>query len=158
MRITDACYFCFTIVIFLQSQLSSTAQATDPNVITRKSNYSVKATIDLIEADIKRQNGKIFIRIDQKKAAEEAGLIGQLDDTEVLIFGNPAVGTQLMVANGFVSIELPLRAACWKKNSDVYISITNPAALEVPYSLSAKKEVLHKMRDNIMQMIAKVSS
>lgn len=158
MRITDACYFCFLIVIFLQSQLSWMAQAADSNVITKKSNYSVKATIDIIEADIKQQNGIIFCRIDQKKAAEQAGVIGQLDDTELILFGNPAVGTQLMVANGFVSIELPMRAASWKKNGDVYLSITNPAALEVPYNLSAKKDVLYKMRDNIIQMMNKVSS
>ncbi|CAF4347092.1 unnamed protein product, partial [Rotaria magnacalcarata] len=56
--------------------------------------------MDLIVKDIKEQNGIVFARIDQKQAAEEAGLIGQLDDTEFILFGNPKVGTQLMVANG----------------------------------------------------------
>ncbi|CAF3991815.1 unnamed protein product, partial [Rotaria sp. Silwood1] len=55
--------------------------------------------MDLIEKDVKEQCGIIFCPIDQKKAAEEAGLINQLDDTELILFGNPKVGTQLMVAN-----------------------------------------------------------
>ncbi|CAM4816658.1 unnamed protein product [Rotaria magnacalcarata] len=89
--------------------------------------------MDLIVKDIKEQNGIVFARIDQKQAAEEAGLIGQLDDTEFILFGNPKVGTQLMVANG------------------------NPLALEIQYNLSSKKDVLQKMTDNIIQMMKKVS-
>lgn len=158
MKVTYGYYFCLTIVIFLQSQFLSTVHAIDHSVITVKSNYSVKETIDHIEADIKRQNGTVFVRIDQKKAAEQAGIVGQLDDTEVILFGNPAVGTQLMVENGAVSIELPIRASCWKKNNDVYLSVVNPASLEVPYNLGSKKVVLQRMTDNIMEMISKVSS
>lgn len=158
MKMTYGWYFCLTVVIFLQSQLLQTVQSIDHSVITIKSNYSVNETMNLIEADVKRQNGTIFCRIDQKKAAEQAGIVGQLDDTEVILFGNPAVGTQLMVANGLVSVELPLRASCWKQNNDVYLSVVNPMSLEVPYNLSSKKEVLQRMTDNIKQMISKVSS
>ncbi|CAF2138907.1 unnamed protein product [Rotaria magnacalcarata] len=114
--------------------------------------------MDLIVKDIKEQNGIVFARIDQKQAAEEAGLIGQLEDTEFILFGNPKVGTQLMVANGLVSIELPLRASCWRRNETVYLSITNPLALEIQYNLSSKKDVLQKMTDNIIQMMNKIVS
>ncbi|CAF3333373.1 unnamed protein product [Rotaria socialis] len=130
-------------------------QATVENVFTVKSIHSVKDTMDLIEKDIEEQNGIVFVRIDQKKAAEEAGVIGQLDDTELILFGNPKVGTQLMVANGSVSIELPLRASCWRQNETVYLSFRNPLALEIQYNLSSKKDVLQKMTDNIIQMMKK---
>ncbi len=146
------------MVVFFQSQFTFTTQTTDHNVLTIKSRFSVKDTIDLIESDVKQQNGTVFCRIDQKKAAELVGIIDQLDDTELLLFGNPRVGTQLMVANGAVSFELPLRASCWKQNVTVYLSVTNPMALEIPYNLSSKKEVLQKMTDNIIQMIDKVRS
>jgi uncharacterized protein (DUF302 family) len=128
----------------------------DNNKITVKSKFSVKATLDLIESNIKSQNGVIFCRIDQRQAAETAGLIGELDDNELLLFGNPKVGTGLMIENGSVSFELPLRAASWKKDDIVYLSVSNPSALEVPYGLTAKKEVLQKMTENIMQMIKQV--
>ncbi|CAF2126664.1 unnamed protein product [Rotaria magnacalcarata] len=133
-------------------------QATVENVLTVKSIHSVKDTMDLIVKDIKEQNGIVFARIDQKQAAEEAGLIDQLEDTEFILFGNPKVGTQLMVANGSVSIELPLRASCWRRNKVVYLSITNPLALEIQYNLSSKKDVLQKMTDNIIQMMNKIVS
>lgn len=151
-------YFYLTIIVLLQTQSSSLMQSTDQNVITIESNHSVKETIDGIENYIKQQNGTIFCRIDQKKAAEQAGIIGQLDDNELILFGNPKVGTQLMVANGAVSIELPLRASCWKQNDTVYLSVTNPNALEIPYNLSSKKEVLQAMTNNVIQMMEKVSS
>lgn len=146
------------MIVFFQSQFPFTTQTMDYNVLTIKSKYSVKDTIDLIESDVKQQNGTVFCRIDQKKAAESVGIIDQLDDTELLLFGNPRVGTQLMVANGAVSFELPLRASCWRQNGTVYLSVTNPMSFEIPYNLSSKKEVLQKMTDNIKQIINKVSS
>ncbi|CAF0867418.1 unnamed protein product [Didymodactylos carnosus] len=130
----------------------------DDKVITVKSNHSVKDTIDRMVKMIQDENGIIFTRIDQKKAAEDVGIVDQLDDTELIVFGNPRVGTQLMVENGAVSIELPLRASCWKRNGIVYLSATNPTAWEIPYNLSSKKEILKKMSDNVIQMIEKVSS
>ncbi|CAF3083697.1 unnamed protein product [Rotaria socialis] len=133
-------------------------QATVENVFTVKSIHSVNDTMNLIQKDIEEQNGIVFVRIDQKKAAEEAGIIGQLNDTELILFGNPKVGTQLMVANGSVSIELPLRASCWRQNETVYLSITNPLALEIQYNLSSKKQVLEKMAENVKQMMNKIES
>jgi uncharacterized protein (DUF302 family) len=150
-------YFCLTIVLFVQFELSFTMLTNDQNVIKVKSKYSVKETIDSIENDTKAQSGTVFVRIDQKKAAEDAGIIGQLDDNELILFGNPKVGTQLMLANESISVELPLRAACWKKNDTVYLSVTNPLAFEISYNLASKKDVLQMMRNNVDQMINKVS-
>lgn len=99
-----------------------------------------------------------FVVLIKKKAADDVGLTGQLDETQLILFGNPLVGTQLMVENGFVSIELPLRASAWKRNNTIYVSITNPNALLIPYNLTSKQQVLQKMTDNIEQMIKKVSS
>lgn len=129
----------------------------DDRAITSRSKYSVKETIDIIERTIKEQNGIVFCRINQRKAAEDAGIVGQLDDTELLIFGNPQVGTQLMVENASVSFELPLRATCWRKNNTVYVGISNPEAWEIPYNLGSKKPVLERMKRNIMDLIQKVS-
>ena len=130
----------------------------EERVLTKESRYSVNETINRLIDEIKKGNGQIFARIDQKKAAENVGLTNQLDDVEVILFGNPLVGTQLMVENGLVSIELPLRASAWKRNSRVYLSIINPNALEIPFNLSAKKDVLQRMTTNIQEMLKKVSS
>lgn len=146
------------VVVLLQIQILSMAQSTNQNAITVASVHSVKDTIDRIEDNIKQQNGTIFCRINQKQAAEQAGIIGQLDDNELILFGNPKVGTQLMVANGSVSFELPLRASCWKQNDVVYLSVTNPNALEISYNLSSKTEILQAMTNNINELIKKVSS
>ena len=136
---------------------SSVVLSGDEPVLTVKSRYSVKETLDRFEVDIKQGNGIVFCRIDQKKAAEQVGIVGELDETELILFGNPRVGTQLMVANGSVSIELPLRASAWRKDGIVFLSVTNPKALEGPYALGSKGDVLQKMKDNVVAMINKVS-
>ena len=157
METMNRCSY-LAIITFLQLFESLAMQTTDANVITIKSRFTVKDTIDSIARDVQAQKGRVFCRIDQKKEAEDAGIVGQLDDTELIIFGNPVVGTQLMVANGSVSIELPLRASCWRQNGTVYLSVTNPKALEIPYNLGTKRDVLQRMTDNLLQMINKVSS
>ena len=150
------CWFILVAILFFLQQFSFARRTNVKHVITMKSMHSVKDTMDLVERDIKEQGGTVFCRIDQKKAAEQAGLVNQLNDTELIIFGNPKVGTQLMVANGMVSIELPLRIACWQRYGNVYLSATNPRALEAPYNLRSKREVLKRMSDSIIQMMKRV--
>jgi uncharacterized protein (DUF302 family) len=152
--------FVSVVVVLLSMSMSFVESGdADGRVLTKESRYTVNETINRLVREIESgPGGRIFARIDQKKAAEEAGLINQLEDTEVLLFGNPRVGTELMVANGLVSIELPLRASAWKRNNRVYLSIVNPNALEMPFNLSSKKDVLQRMTTNVQQLLDKVSS
>ena len=158
MMLTSPWLLLLLVLMIAVNGCSSIGLSGDDSVLTVQSRYSVKETLDRLEVEIKQGNGIVFCRIDQKKAAEQVGIVGELDDTELILFGNPRVGTQLMVANGSVSIELPLRASAWKRNGIVYLSLTNPKALEGPYNLGAKGEVLQKMKDNTVAMINKVSS
>lgn len=89
-------------LIFIRIDVSLSIANDDFFTVTSK--YSVNQTIELITKNVLEQSGKIFCRIDQ------------LDETVLILFGNPRVGTQLMVENGSVWIQLPLRASVWKRN------------------------------------------
>ena len=67
----------------------------DNGLITTKSPYTVGETLDRFEAAVKNKGMTIFTRIDHAQGAASVGK--ELRPTVVLIFGNPNVGTLLML-------------------------------------------------------------
>src|SRR5258708_15299541 len=85
---------------------------TDDGLISLVSKHSVADTIDRL-VKIAETNGlTVFCRIDHTKNAEVAGL--ELRPTQLVIFGNPKVGTDLMVDNPVSGLDLPLKALAWE--------------------------------------------
>ena len=103
-------------------------------LITIRSQSSVKATIDRLEASLGESGVSIFARIDHAAGAASAGL--SLRPTEVLIFGNPKAGTPLMQAKQTVGIDLPLKVLAWEDASgNVWVTYNDPAWLAVRHGL-----------------------
>ena len=61
---------------------------------TKPSKYPVKETVDRLTTALKDKGITPAARIDHAAAAKAAGL--ELRPTEVLLFGNPKLGTPLM--------------------------------------------------------------
>ncbi len=81
-------------------------------LITISSRYSVRETLDRLEAALKAAGITIFARVDHAGGAAAVGM--DLRPTEVLIFGNPKGGTPLMQANQLIGLDLPLRVLAWE--------------------------------------------
>jgi len=85
-----------------------------PQLMTcRESCYPVAETVGRLEALLKAKGIDVAARVDHAAAAMKKGL--ELPPTEVLIFGNPAVGTQLMQSRRSVALDLPLRVVVWEE-------------------------------------------
>ena len=103
-------------------------------LITIRSQSSVKATIDRLEASLGGSGVGIFARIDHRAGAISAGM--SLRPTEVLIFGNPKAGTPLMQAKQTIGIDLPLKVLAWEDASgNVWITYNDPAWLAARHAL-----------------------
>ena len=103
-------------------------------LITIRSQSSVKATIDRLEASLGESGVGIFARIDHRAGAISAGM--SLRPTEVLIFGNPKAGTPLMQAKQTIGIDLPLKVLAWEDASgNVWITYNDPAWLAARHGL-----------------------
>ena len=76
-------------------------------LIVHTTTKSVKEILDRIETLLHQNEVKVFARISHSQAAKEAGL--EMEDEELLIFGNPKTGTALMIDDSAVGIELPLK-------------------------------------------------
>ena len=88
-------------------------------MIAIKSQNSVSESVDKIESFLKDKGVAIFARIDHKKNAQSVNL--EMPNAEVIIFGNPALGTSIMKTNIDAAYDLPLRIAVVERSDGVYI-------------------------------------
>lgn len=79
---------------------------------------------------------KLFAVVDHSGEARQAGL--ELRDTLVVLFGNPAAGTPVMVASPLAALDLPLKVLVWEDEDQTKVSYTDPAALAARYDLAAE--------------------
>jgi beta-galactosidase len=81
--------------------------------------------------------------------------VGQeLPDEQVLIFGDPRVGTPLMREDPRVGYELPLRVLVWDAGGETHVAYRPPTDLADEYRLSARTEVLSRMTSLLEQLVA----
>jgi len=116
-----------SILFILVSLTGNTANATNVNgIIKIKSAHSVTETIDKLEVVLNKKGMTIFKRVNHTTGAEKVGL--QLRPTELLIFGNPKVGTPLMLCSQTAALDLPQKALSYEdKNGQVWLTYNDPA-------------------------------
>lgn len=116
----------------------------DAGTISKKSAHSVTATIDRLEGILKEKGLTIFARIDHAAGAKKAGL--ELRPTELLIFGNPKLGTPLMTASQTTALDLPQKALAYQSESgDVFLVYNDPAYLSSRHKIEGADPVLKKI-------------
>jgi uncharacterized protein (DUF302 family) len=85
---------------------------TADGLITIRSSYGPKETMDRLEAEVKGKSLTVFAHVDHAAGATAVGL--SLDPTDLLIFGNAKGGTPLMQAVQTIGIDLPLKVLVWQ--------------------------------------------
>ena len=112
-------------VLSLLLGFSSVAFSAD-GLITLKSPFTAKETMNRFEENAKQRGLIVFARIDHAAGAAKVGKM--LRPTEVLIFGNPQGGTPLMECAQSAGIDLPLKALVWEDaQGQVWLGYNDPA-------------------------------
>jgi uncharacterized protein (DUF302 family) len=88
--------------------VSSSAFAADNGMVKLKSAYDVKTTEARLIDNLKAKGMTVFTTVDHTAGATKVGL--KLRPTELVIFGNPKVGTPLMQCSQTMGIDLPQKA------------------------------------------------
>lgn len=123
--------------------LATSALAAD-GVVNISSHYSVAETADRMDALLKDKGMTVFNRIDHSGGAAKIGV--ELRATQLLIFGNPKVGSPLMKCQQSIAIDLPQKALVWEdENADVWISYNDPAYLAQRHQLVGCEEIIAKI-------------
>ena len=114
-----------------------TQQAAVPSaegVVTKPSLHSVDETIRRLDEVVRGKGLTVFARVDHRAGAREVGL--DMQDEQVLIFGNPRAGTPLMVARPLAGLDLPLRVLVWRgSDGRVWASYQDTAFVAKRYEL-----------------------
>jgi len=108
-------------------------------VISKPSQYPVDETMRKLEEVVRSKGLTVFARIDHRAGARQVSL--DMQDEQVLIFGNPQAGTPLMVARPLVGLDLPLRVLVWRDSDGrVWASYEDHAFIAKRYTLSGGLE------------------
>ncbi len=113
-------------------------------LVNVKSTHSVKETADRLETALTNKGMTVFVRIDHTAGAKKAGLT--LPPTELVIFGNPKVGTPLMQCSRSVAIDLPQKALVWEDDQgQVWLTYNDPTYLAERHAITGCEAVLEKI-------------
>jgi len=129
-----------------------TLQAADAYIL-KKSPYSVNETLDRLEVVLKKKGITVFARVDHKAGANKVGL--NMQPTQLLIFGNPKMGTPLMNENRLMGLDLPMKALAYEDAaSQVWLAYLNPAELQQRHSIK-NQTVINKMAQALNSLTSK---
>ena len=131
------------LALFALALVTPLAHA-DSGIVTKASKRSVKDTIDCLETTLGAKGLTIFARVDHAGGATKAGL--SLGPTELLIFGNPKMGTHLMTSNPTAGLDLPMKALAWQDaDGKVWLSYNDPAYVAGRHGVADRAEIIKKM-------------
>lgn len=132
------------VILLLAILIFASAAFAGGGLVSKKSAFSVAETLDRLERSLDQKGITVFARIDHAAGAKKAG--HQLRATEVLIFGNPKLGTPLMQSNQTIGIDLPLKVLAWEdEKGQVWVTYNAPDFLADRHGVTDRAAVLKKM-------------
>ncbi len=127
------------------------AHASD-GVIKHQSKFSVEETANRFEQLAIKKGMTIFTRIDHSQNARNINL--ELRPTEVIIFGNPKIGTRLMQCSQNSAIDLPQKVLISKDATDkVWLSYNDPHYLINRHHIKSCDDVANKI-SNVLNTLS----
>jgi uncharacterized protein (DUF302 family) len=132
-------FFALIAIFFIVS-----TAAAGNGLISVKSSHDVKATADRLENILNQKGMTVFIRINHSAGARKVGKT--LRPTELVVFGNPKIGTPLMQCSQSVAIDLPQKALIWQDDKgQVWLSYNDPNYLAQRHGLTGCAQVIKKV-------------
>lgn len=122
-------------------------------MISLESCYSVETTVNRLEAFLKSKGVEVMARIDQAAMGKKNGL--ELRPNISLIFGNPALGTQLILSQPTIALDLPLRIVAWQQaDGTVWVGYHDVPDLARQHGITDRAETVEAMRAGLAAALA----
>ena len=146
-----------SILIFVFSSLVTVSAHAVDGLINVQSAHDVKTTADKLENVLNNKGMTVFKRIDHAAGAERVGQ--NLRPTELIIFGNPKIGSKLMKCSQSIAIDLPQKALIWQDvNGDVWLSYNEPNYLAGRHKTSGCEKVFTKIAGALAKFAQKATA
>ena len=129
----------FIVLVF-----STALVQAEEGLVKKLSARGVQTTMDSLENLIRNKGLTVFARIDHAAGAAKVG--EEMLPTQLLIFGNPAIGTKLISSQRTVGIDLPIKVLIWEEpDGRVWIAYNDPAYLAERHGIEDRDEALQRM-------------
>jgi uncharacterized protein (DUF302 family) len=107
-------------------------------VVTKASAQPFDITLQRLEDELSKRGLTLVAKVDHAAAAEQVGLV--MPPTVVLIFGNPRVGTPLMLETPLLALDLPLKLLVHEDAAgQTWVSCDAPGYLADRYGIPATR-------------------
>ena len=124
--------------------VTTVAWGADDRLVVKRSPHSVAATLDRLTNVLKARGIGVVARVDHAGAAQRVG--ETLKPTQLLIFGNPKLGTPLMQSNRRIGLELPMKVLAWEDDGgQVWLAYVKPDVLKSAYPVSGRDDIFKEM-------------
>ncbi|WP_247744248.1 DUF302 domain-containing protein [Ruegeria sp. R14_0] len=121
------------------------------DIIKVNTNKSVQEAMDSLEAAVGNAGATVFARVDHAAGAEKVGL--SIPANQVLIFGNPALGTPAMQIDPRAGLFLPLKVQAYEdENGQVWLAYEDPKETMDELDEVEKSPVIEKMRGALAKL------
>lgn len=133
-----------------------TAMPAFAELVTVPSSKSVVETADALAAAIEGAGAKVVARVDHQKAAASADL--QMGEAQVLIFGNPKIGTPAMQADIRAALYLPLKVLVYADaDGNTQMTYDDPAAMFDGLDIPADAQFVQVMTGALSKLTGKAA-
>lgn len=148
-------FFASTIFAMLSTLLFSAYSYAGNNngIISVKSRYNIVHTVDRLKTVSIKKGMHIFADINHAKGAKNVGI--EIPPTELIIVGNPKVGSPLILCARSIAIDLPQKLLVWQDRAkQVWISYNDPVYIADRHSVNKE---CHESLSEIANALASLS-
>lgn len=124
------------------------------DMIEKVSPHSVAVTMDRLAAAVEGAGATVFARVDHAGGAAKVNM--DLRPTELLIFGNPKLGTPAMHDGQTAGLDLPLRVLAYADAEGVvHVTYHAPVSLAAAHGLPAEAKYIKMMTGALDKLTSK---
>ena len=124
------------------------------DMIKKVSPHSVSVTIDRLTAAVEGAGATVFARVDHAAGAAKVDM--DLRPTELLIFGNPKLGTPAMLDGQTAGLDLPLRVLAYADAEGVvHVTYHAPASFAAAHNLPTDAKYIQMMTGALDNLTSK---
>ncbi len=123
------------------------------DIIKVETDKSVTEALDALEAAVGNAGATVFARVDHAAGAEKVGT--PIPANQVLIFGNPALGTPAMQIDPRAGLFLPLKVQAYEDaEGQVWLAYEDPKETLDDLNGVSNAPVVEKMRGALAKLTA----
>ena len=134
--------------------LAASLPAFAADLVHKVSPHPVDITIDRLVAAAEGAGATVFARVNHAAGASKVDM--ELRPTQLLIFGNPKLGTPAMLDGQTAGLDLPLRVLAYADAEGiVHVTYHAPASLAEAHGLPADAKYIQMMTGALDKLTSK---